>query len=142
MWCVVCVPFVKWCFLKIIICVKVNKIVVHACKLESSRGYCLKRNCVRWIVAAGGLQLRNWLRKVKGQATWVPSKLDLQVKMVKRLRELFLWLVLLSVSLSDARDFTFTLKLGAGRSECFYDYIHEGAFLEIEYQVACCVGSC
>ncbi|XP_064385016.1 transmembrane emp24 domain-containing protein 1-like [Halichondria panicea] len=46
-----------------------------------------------------------------------------------------LCLVLVSVSLSAARDFTFTLKLGAGRSECFYDYIHEGAFLEIEYQV-------
>lgn len=36
---------------------------------------------------------------------------------------------------SDARDFTYTLQLGAGMSECFYDYIHEGAFLEIEYQV-------
>ncbi len=48
---------------------------------------------------------------------------------------LSLCLVLVSASLSAARDFTFTLKLGAGRSECFYDYIHEGAFLEIEYQV-------
>ena len=36
---------------------------------------------------------------------------------------------------ASARDFTFTFKLAAGRSECFYDYIHEGAFLEIEYQV-------
>ena len=35
-----------------------------------------------------------------------------------------------------ARDFTFTFRIGAGRSECFYDYIHEGAFLEIEYQVS------
>ena len=46
------------------------------------------------------------------------------------------WLIVLaSSSLCTARDYTFTLKLGAGRSECFYDYIHEGAFLEIEYQV-------
>ena len=36
---------------------------------------------------------------------------------------------------ASARDFTFTLKLPAGKTECFYDYIHEGAFLEIEYQV-------
>ena len=36
---------------------------------------------------------------------------------------------------STARDFTFTFELPPGRSECFYDYIHEGAFLEIEYQV-------
>lgn len=34
-----------------------------------------------------------------------------------------------------ARDYTFTIKLARGTSECFYDYIHEGAFLEIEYQV-------
>ena len=34
-----------------------------------------------------------------------------------------------------ARDFTFTFRIDPGRSECFYDYIHEGAFLEIEYQV-------
>ena len=34
-----------------------------------------------------------------------------------------------------ARDYTFTIKIGSGTSECFYDYIHEGAFLEIEYQV-------
>lgn len=35
-----------------------------------------------------------------------------------------------------ARDYTFTLVLKSGTSECFYDYIHEGAFLEIEYQVS------
>ena len=46
-------------------------------------------------------------------------------------------LVVLNIcaGISWARDFTFTLKLGSGTSECFYDYIHEGAFLEIEYQV-------
>ena len=43
--------------------------------------------------------------------------------------------VILSSSVCSARDITLTVKLGAGRSECFYDYIHEGAFLEIEYQV-------
>lgn len=45
---------------------------------------------------------------------------------------------LFAVSLSStclARDYTFTVKLARGTSECFYDYIHEGAFLEIEYQV-------
>lgn len=51
-----------------------------------------------------------------------------------------MWYVglLLAVSLSGtclARDYTFTVKLARGTSECFYDYIHEGAFLEIEYQV-------
>lgn len=35
----------------------------------------------------------------------------------------------------SARDFTFTFNVAAGESQCFYDYIHEGAFLEIEYQV-------
>ena len=45
-------------------------------------------------------------------------------------------LLLFLVSCS-ARDFTFTFKLGAGKSECFYDYIHEGAFLEVEFQVSC-----
>lgn len=34
-----------------------------------------------------------------------------------------------------ARDYTFTVHVGRGASECFYDYIHEMAFLEIEYQV-------
>lgn len=52
-----------------------------------------------------------------------------------------MWYVglLLAISLSGtclARDYTFTVKLARGTSECFYDYIHEGAFLEIEYQVA------
>ena len=51
-----------------------------------------------------------------------------------RIAVLFVCLLGLLVSCT-ARDFTFTVKLGAGRSECFYDYIHEGAFLEIEYQV-------
>ena len=45
-------------------------------------------------------------------------------------------LLLFLVSCS-ARDFTFTFKLGAGKSECFYDYIHEGAFMEVEFQVSC-----
>ena len=48
------------------------------------------------------------------------------------------WVLLLALSLSGtcwARDYTFTVKLKSGTSECFYDYIHEGAFLEIEYQV-------
>lgn len=35
----------------------------------------------------------------------------------------------------SARDVTFTFNVPAGKAECFYDYIHEGAFLEIEYQV-------
>ena len=35
----------------------------------------------------------------------------------------------------NARDFTFTVMVDAGKSDCFYDYIHAGAFLEIEYQV-------
>ena len=34
-----------------------------------------------------------------------------------------------------ARDFTFTVMVEAGKSDCFYDYIHKGAFLEVEYQV-------
>ena len=46
-------------------------------------------------------------------------------------------LLLFLVSCS-ARDFSFTFKLGAGKSECFYDYIHEGAFLEVEFQVSRC----
>lgn len=54
-----------------------------------------------------------------------------------------MWLVgvLLAVALTSscwARDYTFTVKLARGTSECFYDYIHEGAFLEIEYQVRGC----
>ena len=48
-------------------------------------------------------------------------------------------LLLLAVGLISlpcrARDFTFTVMVGAGKSDCFYDYIHKGAFLEIEYQV-------
>ena len=38
-------------------------------------------------------------------------------------------------SCCEGRDFTFTFKLPAGKSECFYEYINEGAFMEIEYQV-------
>ena len=53
--------------------------------------------------------------------------------------KLFTLLLLLAVNLiplpGEARDFTFTVVVGAGRSDCFYDYIHQGAFLEIEYQV-------
>ena len=48
-------------------------------------------------------------------------------------------LLVFAVTLSGtcwARDYTFTIKLARGTSECFYDYIHEGAFLEIEYQVS------
>ena len=45
-------------------------------------------------------------------------------------------LLLLLASCCHARDFTFTFRLRAGKAECFYDYIHEGAFLEIEYQVS------
>ena len=48
--------------------------------------------------------------------------------------------LLLAVALCStclARDYTFTIRLARGTSECFYDYIHEGAFLEIEYQVLC-----
>ena len=45
--------------------------------------------------------------------------------------------LLLFLASCSARDFTFTFKLGAGKSECFYDYIHEGAFLEVEFQVRC-----
>ena len=41
----------------------------------------------------------------------------------------------LLVTCCSARDFTFTFRIAAGRSECFYDYINKGAFLEIEYQV-------
>ncbi len=74
---------------------------------------------------------------VKGQATcpdpgW--PELTNKAKM-NRFRVLSLCMVLVSASMSAARDYTFTLKLGAGRTECFYDYIHDGAFLEIEYQV-------
>ncbi len=43
---------------------------------------------------------------------------------------------LLLWSSCDGRDFTFTFQLPAGRSECFYEFINEGAFMEIEYQVA------
>ena len=53
--------------------------------------------------------------------------------------QLAMWLgLLLVLSLYGtcwSRDFTFTVKLKSGTSECFYDYIHVGAFLEIEYQV-------
>ena len=53
--------------------------------------------------------------------------------------KLLLSLLLLAVNLislpCDARDFTFTVMVDAGKSDCFYDYIHSGAFLEIEYQV-------
>lgn len=54
-----------------------------------------------------------------------------------RLVVLFVSVLLALVGSASSRDFTLTIKLGAGRSECFYDYIHEGAFLEIEYQVQC-----
>ena len=42
---------------------------------------------------------------------------------------------LLRLQWAEARDFTFTYQLGAGKKECFYDYIHTGALLEIEYRV-------
>ena len=42
---------------------------------------------------------------------------------------------LLRLQWAESRDFTFTYQLGAGKKECFYDYIHAGALLEIEYQV-------
>ena len=45
------------------------------------------------------------------------------------------WALALLAACCSARDFTFTFKVAPGRSECFYDYIYEGAFLEIEYQV-------
>ena len=38
--------------------------------------------------------------------------------------------------LCAARDSTFTIRLASGKSDCFYEYIHEGAFLEVEYQVS------
>lgn len=48
----------------------------------------------------------------------------------------FLLLAVCLVSLPcHARDFTFTVMVEAGKSDCFYDYIHKGAFLEVEYQV-------
>ena len=48
----------------------------------------------------------------------------------------FLLVVELIASLPcEARDYTFTVIVEAGKSDCFYDYIHKGAFLEIEYQV-------
>lgn len=34
-----------------------------------------------------------------------------------------------------ARDFTYTFQVPAGKTECFYEFIHQGAYLEIEYQV-------
>ena len=34
-----------------------------------------------------------------------------------------------------ARDFTYTFQVPAGKTECFYEYVHQGAYLEIEYQV-------
>ena len=50
-----------------------------------------------------------------------------------------MWLSFLSLlsvlAVCLARDFTFTIQVKSGVSECFYEYIHEGAFLEIEYQV-------
>ena len=46
---------------------------------------------------------------------------------------LAVWLV--SLPSCHSRDFTFTVVVAAGRADCFYDYIHKGAFLEIEYQV-------
>ena len=49
-----------------------------------------------------------------------------------------MWVLYFALFLSGscwARDFTFTVKLKSGSAECFYDYIHEGAFLEVEYQV-------
>lgn len=52
--------------------------------------------------------------------------------------------LLFALSLSGtcwARDYTFTIKLKSGTSECFYDYIHEGAFLEMEYQVSLAIDS-
>jgi len=45
--------------------------------------------------------------------------------------------------LSFSRDVTFTLEVKSGTKECFYEYINEGAFLEVEYQVSTfseCVG--
>ena len=56
-----------------------------------------------------------------------------------RMRSLLLLLLLvvhlISLPSCHARDFTFTVMVEAGKSDCFYDYIHKGAFLEIEYQV-------
>lgn len=49
-----------------------------------------------------------------------------------------MWLVFLLLCLwssCEGRDFTFTYQLPAGKSECFYEFINEGAFMEIEYQV-------
>lgn len=49
------------------------------------------------------------------------------------------YLVILAAVLCShctARDFTFTIRLAAGKSECFYEYIHEGALMEVEYQVS------
>ena len=52
------------------------------------------------------------------------------------MKTLLLLLAVCLVSLPcHARDFTFTVMVEAGKSDCFYDYIHKGAFLEIEYQV-------
>ena len=56
------------------------------------------------------------------------------VALTMKLLLLLLALELISLP-CEARDFTFTVMVDAGVSDCFYDYIHEGAFLEIEYQV-------
>ena len=35
----------------------------------------------------------------------------------------------------SSKDSTFTFRLPPGRTECFYEYINQGALLEVEYQV-------
>ena len=52
---------------------------------------------------------------------------------MKRLLSVLLFVLAPLSALS--RDFTFTFRLPAGRTECFYEYVHQGALLEVEYQV-------
>ena len=60
-----------------------------------------------------------------------------EIKMARTIAFVFLLLLPLP---SLSRDSTFTFHLRPGRIECFYEYVHEGALLEVEYQVSykCC----